>query len=150
MFEIPLTLYYYKPQKDYLQKEIKLKLIGYKQTDDYTIGKLKLDINSLINRSSPYFNPMMEFVDDKNKSTEIYVSVEMSLQISNQKKKTKDELNGNNLKGVKEQANKELTENDQSKLKSVGDSKSVSCDKTRDKQNSKKNGYSESSDLPSC
>ena len=79
VFYIPLTLYYHKPTNTYLEKTLKIHVTGFLNTEKILIGKLKLDINSLINSKVPLFDPMKEILDDNKGPTGVFISYEATL-----------------------------------------------------------------------
>lgn len=81
VFYIPLTLYYHKPTNTYLEKTLKIHVSGFLNTEKTLIGKLKLDINSLINSKVPLFDPMKEILDDNKGPTGVFISYEATLDL---------------------------------------------------------------------
>lgn len=76
VFDIPVTLYYYPVEKGYLEKLVKVKLLGYKEGQKSLIGETKINVSKLANNNSSMFDPMLELIGENGKPCQVFLAVE--------------------------------------------------------------------------
>lgn len=94
LFEIPVTLYYYKPEQVYLEKSLKIKVYGYKQGDRSLAGECRIDISKLVGNSKGRFDPMLELLDEDGKPCGIFLAIELALTMPKERSRSSDQESG--------------------------------------------------------
>lgn len=79
LFEVPVTLYYFKPDQVYLEKWFRIRVYGFKLGEKVLAGELKVDLAKMAESGKSRFDPMQELTDEYGKPCGIFLSIELAL-----------------------------------------------------------------------
>lgn len=81
LFDIPITLYYFKSEKTFLEKTLKIKVNGIQNGEKTVIGEAKIDVSRLAGSTQSLFDPMMEIIGDNGRPCNVFLSLEIKMTL---------------------------------------------------------------------